>query len=128
MCMQQLTLILAALAAFFTLITGAFAVATTFFILYFAKLKKDREKEVLELVNLQDKVQQKLTEIEGGQVDTDELQRLKEDYISLRNEIFHYVSPQRSFNPREVQLHQMINDLLLQIASLQKQLAEKEPR
>jgi len=119
---DTLTLILAALSAFFTLITGAFAVAVTFILIYFAKLKKDREREISELISLQNSFEEKLSQIQNDP-SADELKVLKKDFNKLRTSFARNL-PVGGRTPTVDDLSVTVNDLLLQIAELQKQLAE----
>jgi hypothetical protein len=126
---NTLALILASLAAFFTLITGAFAIAVTFFIAYSVKLKNDRKSEIDELIALQNKFEERLQSTKNDVVTVDELKSLKSDFNDLRNAFAHSIYP--SFpahrnEPSTAELQVMINDLLAQIASLQEQIGKEE--
>lgn len=126
--MDNLTTILAALAAFFTLITGAFAVAVTLAIVYFRKLQHDREKEIQELLRLQGELQSKLAQVGRKSPSEAELEEIKKEFSVLRNSIIHSYAPYSSYStskePSNEELRVMISDLLAQVASLQKQLGE----
>ncbi len=136
---ETLTIILAALTAFFTLITGALAVAVTIGILYFKKLAFDRQQEIKKLIELQDELANKMQESEKALQDlgagkgdiariSNELDTLKREYFKISNQlhprvsVYDYSQPSGEGTPTAVDLQVQIGTLLGQIQELQKQL------
>ena len=137
MSLDTLSLTLSALSAFFTLITGAFAIFIVFAISYFTKLKSDRENEIKKLAQLEDDLMNKIKEAEGLKNSSKtELETIKQGYFDLRNRFFHLTSPNAfsvvdgrySSGPTVTQLTDQINSLLSMIASLQAQITESEKK
>src|SRR3989344_3527167 len=124
---ESLSLVLAALAAFFTLITGAAAIFATWALFYFNKLKNERENEIKRLSELQDEMAKKINEAEklkdGSKV---EIERIKNDYQELRNKFFHLAAPSLwnpSISPSSsVSSSVTISQLQAQISALMGQL------
>lgn len=136
---ESLSLVLAALAAFFTLITGAAAIFAAWALFYFNKLKNERENEIKMLNQLQDEMARKISDTEklkdGGKV---EIERIKNDYQELRNKFFHLVAPSLWYTPMAsgggggsgvtiAQLQAQINALMAQLSALQNKVDEDEP-
>lgn len=143
---ETITLILAALTAFFTLITGALAIAVTIGILYFKKLASDRQAEVKKLIDLQSEVAKKIKEaekvlqnlgIDKGDITriSSELSDLKREYTKISSQFYpapNVPSPLAGTSPYDysgaspsiADLQAQIAALLSQIYELQKQLSE----
>ncbi|OHA97533.1 MAG: hypothetical protein A3E02_01135 [Candidatus Zambryskibacteria bacterium RIFCSPHIGHO2_12_FULL_38_34] len=136
---DKLTLILTALSAFFTLITGAFAVFVSLTIFYFKKLKDDRENEIKKLIQLEDDLMNKIKETEGLKSNNKtEIEEIKKEYSDLRNRFFHLTTPTawqvygnepvRDSSPTKKELIDQINSLLAMIASLQAQMIQTDKK
>jgi len=133
---ESLSLILAALAAFFTLITGATAIFATWGVIHFKKLKKEREAEIKKVGELQDELEGKISEAEklkdGGKM---EIEEIKKDYQNLRNKFFNLAAPSVWYasggrggsSVTVAQLQAQVNALLTQLATLQGGYSESEP-
>jgi len=143
---ETLILILAALTAFFTLITGALAVAVTVGILYFKKLASDRQREIRKLIDLQNELVNKIREAEKALQDlgvgkgdiiriSNELDALKGEYLKISSHFYSipsvattpffnddYPRPVKGSTPSVSDLQSQIAALLSQIQELQKQL------
>lgn len=137
---ETLTLILASLTAFFTLITGALAVAVTIGIFYFRKLASDRQRETEKLIGLQNEVANKIQELEKANESnivqiSKTLDIFKKEYSKISSHIYpapttpipfipnsYEYSPPRGRGPSVVDLQAQITALLSQIQELQAQL------
>jgi len=143
---EILTIILVALTAFFTLITGVLAIAVTLGIFYFRKLASDRQVEIKKLIDLQGEVTNKIVEVEKtlqdlgvGKSDVtgikSELGALKREYLRINSQLYPTPIPSAGtlYNypgsvPSVDELQAQIEILLSQISKLQKDLGDSSRR
>jgi hypothetical protein len=138
-----ITIILTALTAFFTLVTGALAVGVTSFFTYSKKLRKDREDEIKKFSEINDNFEQQMMIAEkklkvGGQNEEEYkqvLEDIKRDYRNWRNQAIHsqtitqlptYSPGVFDYGPTNAELGAQIDALLSTIAELQRRIGEDD--
>jgi len=136
-----LTVTLAALTAFFTLVTGALAVAVTFYVFYAKRQEARKEEEIERLNKLGDALEDKLSEAEEKlQTDGEEeeeykktLREIKSAYRNFRNQVVHTPGIRKSLRyevddsePSNAELEDQIQSLLQTISQLQTEVKKED--